>query len=306
VNLQANIELDPYIVQQLVETYYGYKVKKIQKVRAVYQLETDQGIVGFKNARKMKDIRFIQAVIEHLFTHGFSKIPTLRKTLSGKLLLRYQGEVYVMEEWLQHVREVSSEQEDWLYPVGKSLATYHQAVDSFPENRIPKERIRAPWNEWLVYQYRKIIRTEATETKDWLLRRMQLAYWQWEQQPRASFHLCHGSLHQENIMIDSNKEIWLIDYERLTYDEKGKDLAQLLMYHFRFHSWNSQAVEQLLGGYESVQSLKPADIHCLCARLLLPEKLVYAYQDGKDLMKNREQEEAKEQVLRKLFPSYWR
>ncbi len=310
MSLQANVELEPHIVQNLVETHYGYHVKQLKKVRAVYRLETDQGIVAFKNARKMRDIHFIDAVIQHLHANGFKKIPTLRRMSSGKLMLGYRGDAYMLEEWLpEQVREVPPKQDDWLYPAGKALATFHEAISSFPASQIPQGRIRTAWRDWLFYHYQKTNRTcsyEQAEARDWLVGQMQLAYQLSEQRREtADYHLCHGSLHQENIMIDTSGEVWLIDYERFTYDETAKDLAQLLDYHFHYHQWNRTAIEQLFGGYESVRSLQDSDIISFCSRIMVPEKIIRAYQSGKSLRKIREQAVEKEQVLRALFPSLW-
>jgi Ser/Thr protein kinase RdoA (MazF antagonist) len=309
LEIQAKTDLAPDKVQELVEKYYGYQVRKVQKVRAVYKLETDQGTVAFKNARKIKDIAFIHSVLHHLHTCGFAETPSLRKTKTNTLLLSYQNDDYVVEQWLpQKVKEVSVHADNWLFSAGKALAAFHHAISSYPFSYIPKKRIRRPWGIWFVQQYNKIkyhIPWDQSAEKYWLLDRMKRAKDQFRMYPAITTHLCHGSLHQENIMIDRDQKVWLIDYERITYDAIGKDIAQLLMYHFRFHSWNQAAVEQLLTGYEEVSPLSQADLHHICTRSLVPESIIYAYLDGKVMVTDWEQEMAKEAIWKRLVPSYW-
>nr|WP_255724485.1 phosphotransferase [Shimazuella soli] len=272
-------------------------------------MKTDQGIVAFKNAKKMKDIDFIDSVIQHLHLHEFSYVPTLRKTKNNNLLLHHQHGDYVVEQWLpSDVREVSPYKRDWLHAAGKKLAQFHEAAATYPVYQIPKKRIRKAWGEWFFRKYEKVkewSRWRNSHTDSWLLARMKQVKDNHLKYPNITSSLCHGSLHQENIMMDANSEIWFIDFERLTYDSIGKDLAQILMYHFRFHPWNREDVDQLLAGYQSVSVLSQSDLIHFCARNLVSERMIYAYLDGKPILEDQEQERAKESVLREIVPAYW-
>lgn len=307
MEIQAKTELEADKIQQLVEFHYGYRVYHIHNVRAVYKLETDHGVVAFKNARKMKDIHFINSVIQHLHLHEFTRIPTLRKTKENKLLLHHKQDDYVVEQWLPaEVQEVNPHNHDWLYSAGKAVAQFHQAITAFPIHKIPQKRIRKSWGNWFLSKYKKVKSTRYNvHTNHWFLARMKQAKEKHLLHPNITSHLCHGSLHQENIMIDTHSNVWLVDFERLTNDSAGKDLAQLLMYHFRFHPWNQTDVEQLLAGYQSVSEFNKADLFQFCTRNLLPDRMIYDYLDGKPVLENKEQEWQKESVLREVVPAYW-
>lgn len=307
MQIQAKTELEADKIQQLVELHYGYQVYHIHHVRAVYKLETDHGIVAFKSAQKMKDIDFINSVIQHLHHHEFPYVPTLRKTKANALLLHYKQDDYVVEQWLpEGVQEVNPQKCDWLYSAGKAVAQFHRAITLFPIYNISKKRIRKSWGNWFLSKYKKIKNMRYNSFSNrWFLARMEQAKDKYLLHPNITSHLCHGSLHQENIMIDPHSNVWLVDFERLTHDSIGKDLAQLLMYHFRFHPWNQTDVEQLLAGYQSVSELSRADLFQFCTRNLLPDRMIYDYLDGKPVLENKEQEWQKEMVLREVVPAYW-
>lgn len=309
VRIQAKTKLDANRIKQLVEHHYGYQVYDIQKVRAVYKLETDHGMVAFKNAIKIKDITFIDSIIQHLHMNGFSHVPTLRKTRFHELLVHdYSGD-YVVEQWLpSDVREINPYQRDWLYSAGKTIAQFHRTISTYPFSYIPKPRIRQAWGEWFLKKYKKLRAMSRSNlaANSWFLARVEQAKEIFLSYPNLTAHLCHGSLHQENIMMDAKSDVWLIDFERITHDTIGKDLAQVLMYHFRFHPWNQADVEQLLAGYQSVSKLSQADLLHFCARNLIPDRMIYAYLDGKPAWTDDQQEWEKELVLREIVPDYWK
>jgi Ser/Thr protein kinase RdoA (MazF antagonist) len=307
LQIQAKTELDEDKIQQLVESHYGYQVYHVQNVRAVYKLETDHGFIAFKSAKKMNDIEFIDSVIQHVHAHRFSRVPTLRKTKENKLLLHHEQEKYVVEQWLPaDVQEVNPHKRDWLYPAGEAVAQFHRAVSHFPIHKIPKKRIRKSWGKWFLSKYQIIKNARYPEdTNRWFLARIKRAKEKYLLHSDITSHLCHGSLHQENMMIDSQSNVWLVDFERLTHDSIGKDLAQILMYHFRFHPWNQADVERLLAGYQQISALNQADLFHFCTRNLLPDRMIYDYLDGKPVMENKEQEWQKESVLRQVVPAYW-
>jgi Ser/Thr protein kinase RdoA (MazF antagonist) len=310
LKILAKTELEADKIRQLVEFYYGYRVYHIQNVRAVYKLETDHGIVAFKSAQKMKDIDFINSVIQHLHLHEFYRVPTLRKTKSDKLLLHYEHADYVVEQWLPaEVQEVNPYKQDWLYAAGKTIAQFHRAIATYPIPNIPKKRIRKIWGNWFLSKYKRIkeiSQWQNSSTDRWFLARLKQAKNKYLLQPNITSHLCHGSLHQENIMMDSRSDVWLVDFERLTHDSISKDLAQVLMYHFRFHPWNQNDVNQLLTGYQSVSELSKADLFQFCTRNLVSDRMIYDYLDGKPVLEDQEQEWTKESILREVVPSYWK
>jgi Ser/Thr protein kinase RdoA (MazF antagonist) len=85
--------------------------------------------------------------------------------------------------------------------------------------------------------------------------------------------LCHGSLHHENILMDGEKQVWLIDYERMAWDDRVRDLAQLMQYHFPRHGWPEREISRFLDGYHKEYPLRTSEYAALCSRMAAPPKL---------------------------------
>ncbi|MDN4594128.1 phosphotransferase [Polycladomyces subterraneus] len=286
--LRADVTIEPLEVRMLIENHYSIRVTRLEKVRAAYRVETDQGVYAFKNARKMKDLDFIAHVVEHVKKRGFTRLPAPIPTKGGQWLVIHRDQPYYMEEWLQNVEEVSPRQHDWLRSAACALAQYHACFKRYRHHRCPSRRQEhGLWPKYLMAQWRWLsnVRTgwatpvDGMKHLSFLEYRLQLAWQSWKraEEWRRSGNgpvsvLCHGSLHHENILTDEKKQVWLIDYERMAWDDRVRDLAQLMQYHFPRHGWPEQEMSRFLDGYHKEYPLRPSEYVALCSRLAAPPK----------------------------------
>ncbi|WP_044640687.1 phosphotransferase [Risungbinella massiliensis] len=284
LKIHVDVKLPASRVKELVEYHYTLIVKSISKVRAAYRVETDQGVFAFKNAYKLQDIDFIEKMIQTLHRQGFHRIPKIIFCKDHRRLISYAKELYYLEEWLPNVTEVNRNKMNWLTPAGETLSEYHQILAKIPLDIIPKQRdSTGKWEAKLQKSLRRLqkickrtFRTDWEQTlysffHDRLLYAQNLL----ESSGPSPFSptLCHGSLHHENIMIDPSNKVWLIDYERMTWEDPTKDLAQLMEYHFPSHDWPKAPIEEFLSSYCGT-SVGLDDIPYLKARLAASSKLL--------------------------------
>jgi CotS family spore coat protein len=287
--LRADVTIDPSEVQVLVENDYPLRVTRLEKIRAAYRVETDQGVYAFKNARKMKDLGYIAEVVEHVKKRGFTRLPAPIPTKDGQWLVTYRDHPYYMEEWLQNVEEVSPKRHDWLGSAARALAQYHACFKRYRRSRCPSGRQEHSWwPKYLMAQWHWLrdVRSgwaspvNGMEHLSFLQYRLQLAWQSWERAEKWRRSgdgpievLCHGSLHHENILTDEKKQVWLIDYERMAWDDRVRDLAQLMQYHFPRHGWPEQEMSRFLEGYHKEYPLRASEYVALCSRMAVPPKL---------------------------------
>lgn len=286
--LHADVTIEPSEVRMLVETHYPFRVTRLEKVRAAYRVETDQGVYAFKNARKLKDLGFIAGVVEHVKKRGFPRLPAPIATKDDQWLVTFRNHPYYMEEWLEHVEEVSPKRHDWLGQAARALAQYHACFKRYRHSRCPSRRQeRGIWPQYLMAQWRWLSGVQSAwatpvdgmEHLSFLKYRLQLAWQSWKraEEWRRSGNgpisvLCHGSLHHENILMDGEKQVWLIDYERMAWDDRVRDLAQLMQYHFPRHGWPEQEMSRFLDGYHKEYPLRTSEYAALCSRMAAPPK----------------------------------
>lgn len=284
LRIHVDVKLPASKVKELVEYHYTLMVNRISKVRAAYRVETDQGVFAFKNAYKLQDIDFIHEMIQILHRQGFHRIPNIILCKDQSRLISYAEELYYLEEWLPNVREVNRKKMNWLTPAGEAFYEYHQILAKIPLDLIPKKRdSNGKWEANFQKSLRRLQRIHKRTFRT-----------DWEQTLFSFFHdrllyaqnllessgpspfpstLCHGSLHHENIMIDKSKKVWLIDYERMTWEDPTKDLAQLMEYHFPSHYWPKAPIEEFLSSYCGT-SVGLDDIPYLKARLAVSSKFL--------------------------------
>lgn len=307
IRLSVDVFLSPEQVKFLVEENYRLEVYRLDKVRAAYKVVTNQGVFAFKNARKMKDITQITIMIQHLKTSGFDKLPQVIPTGLGEYLLPYKSEYYCMEVWLEHMKEVSPRKMNWLKSSGIALAKYHYAGSSIPSSLILPQRMgKGDWDRRISRWQQKMRDLKDKSFYDpmeiRLLKLIQERILFLEQIfkllkgrfPKQGYTLCHGSLHHENILVDQQKEIWLIDYERMVWDHRAKDLAQLMEYHFLDFYWPQKYVKLFLDSYHHTFPLDQQERLYLYARIAVTPKMIrYSKEYFKGNRQIREEEFAK-------------
>lgn len=327
--LQVDVPLNPEEVKKAIEFYYPLQVSKVKKIRAAYRVETCSGVFAFKNALKLKDLSSLKSAVWELHRQGFNRVPRLYPSHHTGWLITYHREAYYMEEWLESVTEVNPQKMDWLEPAGQALAQFHQVLSSLSpgsfagsrnaigrwEMELPRHRQQV--KRWISYHqgHYKLLqilyfihdRLEQAIQEEKKARQLEESW-------SRSITFCHGSLHHENIMMDSRCRVWLIDYERMVWDRRVRDLAQLMQYHFGKHNWPIKDVNRFIQAYHKVFSFHEHEWHDLKARMLLPSKLLssmYRVFDYKSWSEKRwrslvatvNQEKGKESVLEEgLFP----
>lgn len=291
--MSQEVNLNKETVKNLIFRHYCMPVLTLKKVRGIYKSTTEQGCYGFKNAKEMADLPFIHYCSEYIKFRGFPYLPSFIPTLAGELALQYEGETYFLEQWI-NAREfnVASNQFERL---AVSLADFHQAARGL----IPaKNSHRYGWgfrpsvliyclswiNEWRKNHPIFQLTGFGQEMLDFLRYRCERAY---AYVAKVSFTelygkapdsavLCHGSLHQKNILIDSNENIWFIDLESLIYAERVLDLAQLLHYHAPTYNWDIKIIRRFIQSYESrlQQPILEEEWRCLLSYLSFPRRLL--------------------------------
>ncbi|MFC4769391.1 phosphotransferase [Effusibacillus consociatus] len=264
--IRAEVKLPPDTVKSLILKHYGLQVRSLEKVRAVYKVETPFGIFGFKNAEELPDLPFIANCLRKIRQNGFERMPDFLLSNSREYLIDYDGESYFMEEWLDVV-EVPKESFPFLEKIGTALRDFHHAAKGVMPEQASHRFEWGKRQKFLVDAYYKIRSWKQhrsanpleVQILDFLHYRCSLAYEYLQgvspdsllKTCPESAVLCHGGLHHKNIMLDPDNQIWFIDFETMVYAERVLDLAQFLQYHAAPYQWNPLIVHTFLQAYQS-------------------------------------------------------
>jgi CotS family spore coat protein len=285
MRVKADVHISPEEVTRIIETQYGIKVHSLTKVRAVYKARTSHGVYGFKNAEEMPDLPFIISCLNRIKENGFQRIPGFLPSITGDWLVYDNGEAYFMEEWLD-LTEVPLDSFPYWKKIATALADFHEASRKI----IPEEKNERQYlgqrHHYLknmlgkLQNWRRAFHhSRKTAQLDFALSRAKLAYHLIKDvsSEKMADHAvwCHGGLQHRNIMMNRQQQIWLIDFETLTFMERVADLAQFIQYHGYAYNWPPSAVWVFLSAYEkrAAKPLHPDEWKMFFSYLIFPKRL---------------------------------
>ncbi|WP_026676857.1 phosphotransferase [Fictibacillus gelatini] len=286
------VSLSDHVIRRLLAHHYGLTVHSIHRVLDIPKVVTDRGTFGFKNAVELPDLSFIHHSIKQIKNH-YPYIPGIVPLLSGDVLLSFEDEIYYLEEWMDAEDVLFAD--DYLgEEIGAAIARFHAAAKGLVPD---KKSFRFEWGN-----RRKKLRKVYKKIQDWkknhydlpeflyernildfLEARCSLAYQYienvsystlWEDNPDCAV-LCHGSLHQRNILIDGKRNIYFIDIESLSYAERVYDLASFIHYFAPYKGWNPLFIYRFIRGYQQnlTRPLSLDEWRCFFSYLAFPRRL---------------------------------
>ncbi|MCQ6267483.1 phosphotransferase [Fictibacillus sp. WQ 8-8] len=281
--------LSDAVLSSLIYTHYGLTVQSIERVLAIPKVHTDQGIFGFKNANELNDLPFVAHCIEWMKQNHFSFIPSVLPCHNGQVYFEHGNELYYMEEWAKG-RDILFADLSLCERIGATLAHFHHAADGAVP---PPDSSRMEYGSRVhkligVYQDIQKWKTEYKPVPEWtfepwmldvLETRCRLAYSYIhrleEEHGEVKGALCHGSLHQRNILLDGDQKIYFIDVESLVFAERPYDLASFIHYYAPSYNWNPAVIHRFIKGYQehSVQSLSFNEWKFLFSFLAFPRRV---------------------------------
>jgi Ser/Thr protein kinase RdoA (MazF antagonist) len=231
-------------------------------------------------------LHFIHQVLTHSHAHGFSGVPRLAVTASGKTLCRLNGSLIDAQEWLEGVP--SGPQHKRVEPIpnmvyslaplqltqlAAALASFHLSTDLLLQGEgaeyLPLVHYLAELiTETQAHHERLITKITAQARTDeahaialrWLTlipEALELAQAVLDSEPEGAYAvntLCHGDLWPPHVYFVGGEFRGLVDFESLCYSSVALDLAQLILH---CGSWYAQ--ERVISTYEMRRALSKAD-----------------------------------------------
>lgn len=280
-----------------IEKLYGLKIYSQQQNRDVYQLETNQGNLCFKEIEySLKKFLFIYNAMEHLLKNGFNQLPAFIHTLTGDPYITYQDKYYFLSEWLDG-RESDFDNLADLEMGLIALAKLHRASKGFkpPSNVKVKSRLGV-WPKRFkkrlkaLKEFRDIAlnREEQTRFDRYYLKHADTiieegekslkilessAYDKLNKQAKKDRTFCHNDFVYHNVLIDDSiPKAYIIDYDYCRYDIRVYDLARLIRRLIKEKKYKEDILDIVLTAYNSEYPLLKEEYPILAAFLQFPQR----------------------------------
>ncbi len=278
--------------QETAIARYGLTVHKRYRSRGGWVLETN---TGPKLLREYETIgshfQIENHVKQHLIQHGFSMIDDVVPNKDGEPVTELEtGEKYVLYRWFSG-DECDLKSKNCLLAAGENLGTLHGALSglSLPgsgmgeQNGLLPQFLRHNRELKRVHVYMKnkkrksefeiyainCFREYYEKACDAADRLEQCSYYQKIAGPCSD--VCHGDYNYHNLIMTGNGTA-TIGFEKTGYGIPLLDLTYFMRKTLEKNSWNRQAGDAVLGGYDRANTLSREQLDLIYIILSYPEK----------------------------------
>lgn len=322
-------------IRELIQKEYGLEIYNMHESDKDILIYTDQGDKFIKRMKKDEaQVLFVASAYEHIKSRGFTNISALCQTQEGKYYIKYDGNLYVLENTMKGRHFSISSNEDG-EKIGEVLAKYHIAADNFIP--APGSRAKVDWGRWMdkikvqsarLKKFREAVEEKKIKNKfdrlfinnvDMFEKRAEEAYlilkgsryMEKVYKSMQTNQLCHKTFKRHSLIMTGKGDIFVTSMEDCSYDIIETDLASLLE-----SCIGSKALPYLpsvIQGYSKVKPLDNDSLNIIRALLLQPGrfyKIVNRYYGKKknyneyELMKKMERslrkEERRYEIVKKL------
>lgn len=282
-------------VKSTVEKQFKLHVNAIEKVKNVYKLSTDKGTLCLKVIKyEFPHFLFIISAIKYLNEKGFKKIPPIIKTKDNFDYIKLIDNYAYLTPWI-NARLCNYDNPLDVKIAALKLSELHKASEGFEVTREMKPRIG--WLKWI--QTYKTRRDEILDFKNRIEKKdrkskfdeVYLSIME-EELKRADKSIqdliksdyilemktqikkkgfCHHDFANHNILIDSENNVNIIDFDYCILDTYLHDLSSLLIRRMKYGKWDNKNATEIIDTYNSINEVKSNSIEIIKAFMEFPQ-----------------------------------
>lgn len=260
-------------VKLILEENYDIEISEIEKIKNVYKLKTNRGLLCFKLSRyKEYLVEFIINSIEHVKENGFDNVLPPILTKDNKKYIRFNEGYGYLCTW------IPSREADYKNPVDlklcvKALSRFHRASWGFdPLKAAVGRRYHSKWGTKFnkrfkqMYEFKRIAECRLNgsdfdklyiEGFDNIIKRAEKSidslktgkYMEVMERHTSFMGLCHHDTANHNFLINDDLDIYLIDFDYCITDSHLHDLSSIIIRNLKNGNWNINTLSYILDAY---------------------------------------------------------
>jgi spore coat protein, CotS family len=287
--------LDILEVRKAAQEAYGLKINFIEKIKNVYKIYTLDNQFCLKIIRyDIKHFLFIISAIKHLQNNEFKSIPEIIKTQEGMEYIAVGGNYAYLTKWLT-CRECSYDNPVDILIASSKLAELHKKSRGFDVNETMKPRVG--WLKWIetfntrrdeildfkrrIYKkknrtefdniYLSMMKKELSRAEISIRNLTKSPYLDVMNKEIIGKGFCHHDYANHNVLIDSDGEVNVIDFDYCMLDTHLHDLASLLIRRMKNGKWSIGNALFIIQAYSVINELKKEEIPIMAAFMEFPQ-----------------------------------
>lgn len=275
---------------------YDLKIIEDEPIKKIIKLTTDQGIFALKKVRATYDrFLYICQAMEYARGNGFVNIPEILQTKDGKMGVKTEGGVYMLNSWIDG-READYHQSLDLELTTTALARFHKGALGFEPSKITSPReLYGKWiknfqirlREMKKFYHRAMGKEEKSEfdTKmihytdyfyDWGVKSIhhleETDYYKLSKENKNLKTFCHHDMANHNVLLTKDQEVYFIDFDYCIMDMPIHDLASLIIRNIRYGNWSLDTAYFILNTYNHEKPILVQELGIIKAFMEFPQE----------------------------------
>lgn len=276
------------------------KFKDTDKQRAVYRIDYQSKSYCLKKVYYDEpNLLFVYSAMEWLYRNDIN-VPKLLPTTDRSRYYNYNGVLFILTPWI-YGEKCTFDNIEHLELSSKTLAKVHKVSTKFTPIEGSQERvglddfhlsISKHFNQLLqsanyANNYKDKFSKIFLDNLDYNLElaKLSLEITSSINSDNLSRSLCHGDYVNKNIIINEEKEVWIIDFDKCKYDHSAHDLAYFLRRLLKrpTTNWDTKLTLQIIDNYRTENILSHDDLKYILAYVAFPQKF---WKISRDYYKN--------------------
>lgn len=281
----------------LIKESYNINILSSKPMKNIYKLIDHKGEEYCLKIIKYNypHFYFILSAILHLQRKGFEKIPEIIKTTNGQYFIELDNKFAYLSPWIPS-RESNYDNPVDLYNVAKKLGELHNCSKNFiiRDNMNP----RIGWFTWIntfkvrgeeildfknrIHQkifksdfdklFLSMIPKEMERVNKALNNLKNSNYYNLMVREVLNLSFCHHDYAYHNVLVDSNNEINIIDFDYCILDSHLHDLSSLMVRTMKDGKWNLKKTNLIIDAYMVNREVYEEEIPVMAAFMEFPQQ----------------------------------
>ncbi len=279
-----------------IERQFDLKIEKIRPSKGIYFLRTNKGDMCLKKiSYGIQKLLFIYEAKEHLIKNGFVNVDRFQLSIDNNCYAIVNEDIYTLSQWIEG-RECDFSSIDDINSAARTLANLHVCSRGYepPEHSKLKSDLDR-WPSVMSKRIRSFDKMRDMARKKGVKNDIDMMYIKnydfYKDLARQAYKIfevskyydmcreveeeksfCHHDYTSHNIVIDSQGNVNILDFDYCKREVKSYDIANFITKVLKKNNWDINVCKEIIKNYGDILELRYDDVFIIYGFLMFPQR----------------------------------